>query len=118
MGRDKHGDVTGAPTQLFRTSLKRNVLESTSKGDSRWTYRGSATVKQKVSTPLVSHTLAMLPEHVLMFHPGHCFIIDVQPDIPCVTVTIRVKNVDCIVPVACRFAVMVENSIKLVTRWL
>jgi len=60
----------------------------------------------------------MLPEHVLMSHPGHCFIIDVQPNFPCVTVTVLVKNIDRIVPAARRFAVMVEHSIKLVMGWL
>jgi hypothetical protein len=60
----------------------------------------------------------MLPEHVLMSHPGHYFIIDVQPIFPCVTVSVRVKDIDRIVPAACRITVMVENSIELVTRWL
>ena len=60
----------------------------------------------------------MLPEHVLVSHRAHGFIIDVQPNFPCVAVSILVKNIDRIVPAACRFAVMVEDSIELVTRWL
>jgi hypothetical protein len=60
----------------------------------------------------------MLPEHVLVLHRAHCFIIDVQPDFPCVAVTVRAKDVHRIVPAACRFAVMVEDSIELVIRWL
>jgi hypothetical protein len=60
----------------------------------------------------------MLPEHVLISHPGHCFIIDVQPNFPCAAVSVWAKNIHRIVPAACRFAVMVENPIELVTRWL
>jgi hypothetical protein len=60
----------------------------------------------------------MLPEHVLMSHPAHCFIIDVQPNFPCVAVSVRLKNINSIVPAARRFAVMVEYSIELVMRWL
>ena len=33
-------------------------------------------------------------------------------------VSVWVKNIDRIVPAACRFAVMVEHSIELVMRWL
>jgi hypothetical protein len=79
----------------------------------------SATIKEKVSTLLVSRPLStMLPEHILMSHQAHCFIIDVQPTFPCVAVSVRVKNVDRIVPAACRFAVMIEHSIELVMRCL
>jgi hypothetical protein len=60
----------------------------------------------------------MLPENVLMPHRAHCFIIDVQPTFPFVPVSVRVQNIDRIVPAACRFAVMVEHSIELVMRWL
>jgi len=60
----------------------------------------------------------MLPEHVLMSQPGHYFIIDVQPNFPCVAVSVPVKNIDRIMPVACRFAVVIEYSIELVMRWL
>ena len=61
----------------------------------------------------------MLPEHVASRRPHvpsgslHCFIIDVQPNFPCVAVSGRVKNIDRIVPVACRFAVMVELVMRL-----
>jgi hypothetical protein len=78
-----------------------------------------ATIKQKISTPLGSSPFrTMFPEHALMLYRAHCFIIDVQPNFPCVAVTVRAKNVDRIMPAACRFAVMVENPIELVTRWL
>jgi hypothetical protein len=60
----------------------------------------------------------VLPEHTLISHPGHCFIIDVQPIFPCAAVSVRAKNIHSIVPAACRFAVMVEDSIELVIRWL
>jgi len=60
----------------------------------------------------------MLPEHVLMSYRAHCFIIDVQPNLPGVAVSVRVKNIDSIVPAACVFAVMVEHSKELVMRWL
>ena len=79
---------------------------------------GSAIIKEKVSAPLVSQPPNMVPKHVLMSHRAHCFIIDVQPNFPCVAVSVRVKDVDIIVPTACRFSVMVEHSIELVMRWL
>jgi hypothetical protein len=42
----------------------------------------------------------------------------VLPNFSCVAVTVRAKDVDRIVPAACRFAVMVKHSIELVMRWL
>jgi hypothetical protein len=60
----------------------------------------------------------MLPEYILISHPGHCFIVDVQPNIPCAAVFVRANDIHRIVPAACRFAVMVEDSIELVIRWL
>jgi hypothetical protein len=60
----------------------------------------------------------MLPEQVPMLHQPHSFIIDVQPNFPCVTVSIRVKNIDHIVPAACRCDVIVEYSMELVMWWL
>jgi hypothetical protein len=43
-----------------------------------------------------------------------------QPYFPCVAVSVRVKNINinCTMPAACRFAVMVKDPIKLVMRWL
>jgi hypothetical protein len=48
---------------------------------------------------VVGSTIA--PEHVLMSHRIHYFIIDVQPNFPCVAISVLVKNVDCIMPAAC-----------------
>jgi hypothetical protein len=53
-----------------------------------------------------------------MSHLAHCFIIDVQPNLPCVAVSVPVKNVNRIAPAACGFAMMAEHSIELVMRWL
>ena len=79
---------------------------------------GIVTIKKKIGTPLIGRPLStILPEYVLMSHRAHCFIIDVQPN-SCVAVSVRVKNVDCIVPAIRRLAMMVEHSIKLVMRWL
>jgi hypothetical protein len=78
---------------------------------------GGATIKEKISTPLVSRPLSnILPEHVLMSHRAHCFIIDVQPNFPCVTVSVLMKNIDRIVPAIRRLAVMVEHPTKRVIR--
>jgi hypothetical protein len=91
-------------------------------------YRRSATIKEKISTQLVSRPLStMLPEHVLMSHRAHCFIIDVQPSFPCpcVAISVRVKNINHIVLVACRFAVVVEHyraynavALRIVEDWV
>ena len=65
---------------------------------------------------VVGSTIA--PEHVLMSHRFHYFIIDMQPNFPCAAVSVLGKNIDCIMPATCRFAVMVKDSIELVMRWL
>jgi hypothetical protein len=76
-------------------------------------------IKQKISTSLVSSPLrTIFPEHVPMLHRAHCFIINVQPNFPCVAVSVLVENIHRIVPAACRLAVMVKHSIELVMRGL
>jgi hypothetical protein len=78
---------------------------------------GGATIKEKISTPLVSRPLStMLPEHVLMSHRAHCFIIDVQPNFPCIAVSVLMKNIDRIVPATRRLAVMVEHPTERIMR--
>jgi hypothetical protein len=81
-------------------------------------YRGSVIIKEKVSAPLLSRPLTVLPEHVLM--QASCPIrVTVllhhrcTAKLPFVAVSVRVKNIDRIVPVACRFAVMVELVMRL-----
>jgi len=81
-------------------------------------YRGIVTIKEKISTPLFSRPLsAVLPEHVLMSHLAHDFIVDVQPNFPCVAIAIPVKNIDRVVSATCSLAVMVEHPIEPVMRW-
>ena len=89
------------------------ILEETSKG--ACTYLRNTTIKQKISTLFDSSPLStVFPEHVLVSHPGHCFIINVQPNFRCVATPVRGKNIHRIVPAACRFAVMVKHSMELV----
>jgi len=107
--------------QTYRRLRRQIILERTSKGKlgNLCTHLISTTIKQKISTLSVRSSLGtMLPEHILVSHLGYCFIVDVQPNFPCVAVTVRAKYVDRIVPAACIFAVMVEDSIELVVRWL
>ena len=56
----------------------------------------------------------MLPEHVLMLHQAHRFIINVQPNFTCATVSVRLKNVDRIVPTTRRLAVMVKHPTECI----
>jgi hypothetical protein len=56
--------------------------------------QGSAAIKENISSHMLS---AMLSKHVLMSYRGHCFIIDVQPIFPCVTISVGAKNIDSIV---------------------
>jgi hypothetical protein len=78
----------------------------------------SAAIKQQVSTPLVRRPLCTLPpEHVLMLHRTHRFILNMQPSFPAAAVPVRAENINRIVPAAHRLAVMVEHSIQLVMHW-
>jgi hypothetical protein len=58
----------------------------------------------------------MSPEHVLLPHPAHSFIINVQPSFttPATAVFVRVYDVDRIVPAARRLAMVVKHPIELV----
>jgi hypothetical protein len=108
----------GQQTHSKLLKQKENMLSRTNKANS-CTYRGSPTIKEKINTALFGPQLStMHPEHVLISHRGHCFIINVQPNFPCVSVSVPVKNIDGIVPASCRFAVMIEHSMELVLRWL
>jgi hypothetical protein len=70
---------------------------------------------EKISTPLGGCLLrTVLPEHVLMSHRAHCY----AAKLPLCRRLCSVKNINHIVPAACRFAVMVEHSIELVMRWI
>jgi hypothetical protein len=61
---------------------------------------------------------AVLPEHVLISHRSHCFIVDAQLNFICVAVSVLMKTINCIVSAAYRLAMMIEHSIELVMRWL
>jgi hypothetical protein len=113
-----------SPTENKHTVNYYNEETTSSRGQAtKWQHiiylSGSATKKEEISTLPVCRPLSfLLPEHVFMSHSGHHFIIDVQPTFPCVVFSVRVKNIDGIMPAVCRFAVMVEHSIELVMRWL
>ena len=58
----------------------------------------------------------MPPEHVLMSHCAHYFIVNVQPNFPCVAVSVLMKNIDRIMSAISRLAVMIEHPTKRIMR--
>jgi hypothetical protein len=76
---------------------------------------GCATIKQHVGTPVV---ILMAAKHVLVPRSAHSFIVNMQPSFPTTAVSVRVEDVDRIVPAACGIPVVVKHPIKLVARRL
>ena len=53
--------------------------------------------------------IVMSPKHVLMPHHTHRFVVNVQPNHSIATACVRMEHVDCIMPVTCGCAVVVEH---------
>ena len=74
----------------------------------------SVAIKQHINTPVVHPLVFLSPKHVLVSHHAHSVVVNVQPNFCITAVSILVKNVDRIVSAACRLAVMIEYTMKLV----
>jgi hypothetical protein len=56
----------------------------------------------------------MAPKHVLVLHRPHNFIVNVQPSFLTTAVSVRMGDVDRIMPAACGFS-LVKHPTKLVS---
>ena len=70
-------------------ALEITYMDSTQQNLTLYLSRTSATIKQHISTPLVHPLIVMVPKHVLVMHRAHCFIVNVQPSFPTITVPVR-----------------------------